>query len=133
MLQIIVILCTIALSSTYGHNGGLSGTFQDEALMQADLMPQELNPAFQGKADDAKKNQQVYADLLQIPELPRRPLLPPKPRVRRGAPQDGEVAPHVSSLAEQIKQYSRVITGIVLMVAIVIEIVVYIVEAYQAG
>ncbi|KAJ2943120.1 hypothetical protein O0L34_g18812 [Tuta absoluta] len=132
MSQIIVILLTFALSSTYGHNGGLSETFQDDALLQADLMPQELNPVFQSQPDNARKNQ-VYADLLQIPQLPRRPLLPPTPRVRREAPQDSDVVSRASGIAEQVKQYSRVITGIVVMAAIVIEIVVYIVEAYQTG
>ncbi|XP_063370471.1 uncharacterized protein LOC134658759 [Cydia amplana] len=101
----ILLLFYIIIAVTKGHNNKLT----NDADLQSELLPQELNPFF------------VPAEETQMQSMPL-PL-----RLRRNS--EVVTIPENTTM-QQVKTYTRIVAGVVLVLSAIVEIVSYIWEAY---
>ncbi|XP_030037453.1 uncharacterized protein LOC115452969 [Manduca sexta] len=98
----LVVLCVCLFVAVQGHSQPVN-----DADMETALMPQELNPAFVSRKDE-----------------PWRAVMPVTRRRRFT-----ELSSN-TSVAEQVKRYSRIVACVVLAMSALVEIVLYFIEFY---
>ncbi|XP_048000218.1 uncharacterized protein LOC125237246 isoform X1 [Leguminivora glycinivorella] len=124
MLRILLLFYFI-IAATNGHRDKLT----NDADLQSELLPQELNPFFVPAAEESQMQSMPLAlrlrrnsDVVTIPENTTMQQI------------DVPVKTEVLGIKEitEVKTYTRIIAGVVLVFSAIVEIVSYIIETYYS-
>ncbi|XP_048000219.1 uncharacterized protein LOC125237246 isoform X2 [Leguminivora glycinivorella] len=122
MLRILLLFYFI-IAATNGHRDKLT----NDADLQSELLPQELNPFFVPAAEESQMQSMPLAlrlrrnsDVVTIPE--------------NTTMQQIDVPVKTEGIKEitEVKTYTRIIAGVVLVFSAIVEIVSYIIETYYS-
>ncbi|XP_048000220.1 uncharacterized protein LOC125237246 isoform X3 [Leguminivora glycinivorella] len=114
MLRILLLFYFI-IAATNGHRDKLT----NDADLQSELLPQELNPFFVPAAEESQMQS-----------------MPLALRLRRNSdvvtiPENTTMQQGIKEITE-VKTYTRIIAGVVLVFSAIVEIVSYIIETYYS-